>query len=102
MEPKPNSPQHRDYLQVNKILERVQDAVKARYATGMAGMADEALGRLDDVLAMWSVARARDAAWTHTETLWALQPFPVLSDDYLVALGRMVGLAGRGLLLPTL
>ena len=38
VEPKTNSPQHRDYLQVNEILERVQDAVKVRYATGLAGM----------------------------------------------------------------
>lgn len=102
VEPQAGSPQHRDYLKVNRILERVEDAVKARYATGLVGVADEALGRLDDVLAMWSVARARDAAWTQTETLWALQSFPGLADEYLLALARIVGLAGRGLLLPTL
>jgi len=102
IEPRTGSPQHRDYLKVNEILERVEDTVKARYATGLVGVADEALGRLDNVLAMWSVARARDAAWTQTETLWVLQSFPALADDYMAALARIVGLAGRGLLLPTL
>ena len=101
--PKQGSPQHRDYLKVNDILERVEGEVKERFAVGLVDVADEALGRLDDVLAMWSVARARDAAWAHAEILWALPAdSPELADDYTLALGRLVGLAGRGLLIPTL
>jgi hypothetical protein len=97
-----DSPQHRDYLRVNEILERVEGEVKERFATGLVGVVDEALGRLDDVVAMWSVARGRDAAWTQAQTLAALQATPELSERYLLVLGRMVGLAGRGLLVPTL
>lgn len=96
------SDQHRDYLMVNSTLERVQERVKDRFATGIVGVADEALGRLDDVIAIWSVARARDAAWSHAETVLVLRRFGQLHDDYLLTLGRTVGLAGRGLLIPTL
>ena len=96
------SPQHRDYLRLNEILERVQERVKERFAQGLVGVADEALGRLDDVVAIWSVARARDAAWTHAEVLWTLGPVEPLRTQYLAAMGRFVGLAGRGLLVPTL
>ena len=96
------TPQHRDYLRVNATLERVEDEVKERLATGLVAVADEALGRVDDVVAMWSVARARDAAWTHAQTLSTLKAVPVVADRFLLALGRMVGLAGRGLLIPTL
>jgi hypothetical protein len=97
-----DSPQHRDYLRVNEILAEVEEQVKLRFASGLIGCADEALGRLDDVLAMWSVARARDAAWTHGEVLWTVRKWGELRDSYLETLARMVGLGGRGLLLPTL
>jgi len=96
--PRRGSAQHRDYLRVNAILERVEERVKARFATGLIGVADEALGRLDDVVAMWKVARARDSAWTYAETLWAIRDRREHRDALVGALGRMVGLAGRGLL----
>lgn len=97
-----DSPQHRDYLRVNEILERVEEQVKRRLAGGLVGCADEALGRLDDVLAIWSVARARDAAWSHAEVLWALRELPSARRRYLETLTRIVGLGGRGLLLAVL
>ena len=56
--------------------------------------------RIDDVVAMWDVGRARDAAWTNAQTLWALRDEPALSARFLLALDRMVGLASRGLLVP--
>ena len=52
------------------------------------------------MLAMWNVDRARDAAWTNAQALWALGGAPPLASDYLLALDRMVGLASRGLLIP--
>lgn len=102
LEPKRGSPQHRDYLKVNELLERVQEEIKERFARGLIGVADEALGRLDDLVAIWKVARARDAAWTHAEALWALRALPGLTREYRETLGRMVELAGRGLLIPVL
>jgi hypothetical protein len=95
---KRNSAFHRDYLAVNKLLERVETRIKREFLTGELALADEALGRLDDVMAMWSVARARDAAWTWAETLSQL-PKP-LRKPFLDTLARSVGLAGRGLLVP--
>ena len=102
LEPEAGTPQYRDYLTVNGILSRVEDEVKRRFETELQQVADEALGRVDDVIAMWSVARARDAAWTHAEVLWSLRPLPALTAEYTLSLSRIVGLAGRGLLAPTL
>jgi hypothetical protein len=56
--------------------------------------------RLDDVVAMWDVARARDAAWANGQALWALRGARPVADAYLDALDRMVGLTARGLLVP--
>ena len=95
------SPQHRDYGRVNDLLASVEETAKQRFAVGLVGVADEALGRLDDVVAMWKVRRAREAAWTNAETLWKLRE-PLLRARFLLSLDRMVGLAGRGLLVPVL
>jgi hypothetical protein len=102
LRPARDSPQHRDYRRVDELLARVEERVKERFARGLIGVADEALGRLDDVVAMWSVARARDAAWTHAETLWAIRRVAPVREAFLLTLGRMVGLASRGLLVPVL
>ena len=56
--------------------------------------------RLDDVLAMWNVRKARAAAWTNAETLWALRDLPLTAGRFALTLDRTVGFAGRGLLRP--
>jgi Family of unknown function (DUF5995) len=97
------SPQHADFVLVNKVLASVEATVKSQYLTGWLRRLDRLIhrvDRLDDVVAMWNVSRARDAAWVNAEALWALRDQPELSADYLAALDRMVGLTGRGLLVP--
>ena len=95
------SPEHRDFEEVNSILVATEQRVKHWFATGFVAVVDRVFGRLDDVLAMWSVERARDQAWTTAETLVELAGAPSLRSEYLAALERLVGFAGRGLLIPT-
>lgn len=94
------SPEHADFLAVNKLLVTVERRVKRELVTGDFAVADEALGEIDDVIAMWKVERARDGAWTSAETLRSLRSAPDLADAFFLALDRMVGFAGRGLLHP--
>lgn len=94
-------PQHRDYLAVNKTLERVEGEIKARFATGALGDIDKVAGPLDDVVANWSVARARDNAWLTARTIHALRGKPMLYKEFMLGLGRNVGFAGRALLVRT-
>jgi hypothetical protein len=93
--------QHRDYRVVDGILLRVQDEIKERFTTGVVAQADKAFGRHDDVVANWSVERARDNAWTQAQTLAAIGDKPFLREQFLLALARTVGFAGRGLLVRT-
>ena len=97
-----DSDQHRDYLVVNDTLERVEGEIKARYTTGALGTIERAMGTLDDVLANWSVARARDNAWVTARTIRALQDKPLLLEHFMLGLARNVGFAGRGLLVRTM
>jgi hypothetical protein len=102
LEPRRGTPQFRDFVRVNDVLERVEEQVKARLLDEMLSVADEALGRVDDVLAMWSVARARDAAWTNAQALWELRGQADLRKAFLDTLSSIVGLGSRGLLVRTL
>jgi hypothetical protein len=95
-------PQHDDFRRINGLLEEVEQVVKLELATGVVAVAEQALGRLDDVVAMWKVRKARDTAWANAETLWALRDLPLVAGRYALALDRTVGFAGRGLLLPVL
>jgi len=95
-----DGPEHADFVAVNALLVATEARVKRDFVTGDLAIADEALGEVDDVIAMWNVERARDAAWTNAETLWLLKGSPDLADAFLLALDRMVGFAGRGLLRP--
>lgn len=96
-----DSAQHRDYLVVNATLERVEGEIKARFATGAVAGIDKAMGPLDDVIANWSVARARDNAWITARAIHALRDKPMLYEQFMLALARNVGFAGRGLLVRT-
>jgi hypothetical protein len=99
--PRRGSPEHRDFERVNSVLEVVAEQVKQILATGVVGEIDQDLGRLDDVVALWSVRKARETAYTNGEILWQLKEAPALNDAFLRNLDRLVGLSSRGLLVPT-
>ena len=93
---------HDDFERVNGILETVEAQVKSTFSVGVIGDIDKIAGRLDDILAMWSVRSARDAAWTHAEVLWTLGPAPLLRSGFFSNLDHFTGFAGRGLLVPVI
>jgi Family of unknown function (DUF5995) len=90
-------PRFADFERINGILESVEAAVKADFLTGPLRVLDEAAGQLDDVIAMWNVRAARDAAWTHGEVLWNLRS-AALRAAFVDSLDRFTGMAGRGLM----
>jgi hypothetical protein len=98
------SPQHSDFRRVNDLLALVEERVSASYMTGVLAFVNRVLhrhNRLDDVIAMWNVRRARDAAWVNGEVLWALRRDASLRAEFVATLDRTTGFAGRGLLVPT-
>lgn len=89
-----------DFDSINEILERVEEEVKVEFAVGLVGAVDRLGGQLDDAVAMWKVRSARSAAWTNAQVLWGLRNFPRLRDRFFDRLDGLVGMTGRGLLLP--
>jgi hypothetical protein len=97
--PVDDSPQHRDFVHVNRILAGVEEQVKAWFVTGVLADLDHAAGKVDDALAMWSISEARACAWHHAKTLWELRDRPPLFAAYQETLARLVDFGGRGILI---
>ena len=98
-----DSVQHTDFERVNDLLAAVEAKAKQQYLSGWLRSLDRLLHRvhrIDDVVAMWNIERAREAAWVNAETLWAIRDDADLTEDFLSTLDRTTGFAGRGLLVP--
>jgi Family of unknown function (DUF5995) len=89
-----------DFNGVNDLLEQVEREVKTEFAVGAIEIIDRLSGDVDDAVAMWNVRAARSAAWTNAQVLWGLRPLPFLRDRFFRRLDSLVGMSGRGLLLP--
>jgi hypothetical protein len=90
-----DTPEYRDFQKVNAVLKAVEDQVKVALLDPFIADVDHALGRVDDYLAMWSVAKARDDAWDRARKM---HRHP--DTDYDTFHDRLVGFAGRLLLSP--
>ncbi len=99
--PGEESPQYADFERVNGLLAATEKQVKDLYLDGLARKLDGEFHGVDDVVATWSVAAARQAAWTNGEVLWHLRSVGPIERTYLTTLDRSVGFASRGLLIST-
>ncbi|MDH3443643.1 MAG: DUF5995 family protein [Deltaproteobacteria bacterium] len=98
--PRRGSREYRDFDKVNGILEVAQEKARQFITTGIVGLIDESLGSVDDMLAGWSIRKARETAWTNAEILWRLNRAPAIRNEFLINLDRLVALSSRGILIP--
>ncbi len=98
MEPGPA--QHRDYDAVNALLRETEGRVKQWLLTDALKELDHAVGDADDAAAIWSLTRARDAAWIRAQVLWQLRHDAELRAAYMDVNDRATELASRALLIP--
>jgi hypothetical protein len=95
--PSRDSPEYRDYVEVNKILEATQKRVRGPLADYLIRDMDTLLGTADDFLALWSIGKAREDAWRRARKMLD-EP----DADYESFMDRFVGFASHLLLRPTL
>jgi hypothetical protein len=99
--PSDDGPQHADFETVNKVLATTEKQVKELYLDNLTRQIDMEFHGVDDVVAIWSVTAARDAAWTNGQVLWHLRNIGPVERAYVTTLDRTVGFASRGLLVST-
>ncbi|HEX8106673.1 MAG TPA: DUF5995 family protein [Kofleriaceae bacterium] len=93
-----NSPRCRDFAAINDILAAEMATAKRELFSRFDRIADVALGRVDDLLEVWSITAARDNAWSHGVALHQLRPGEA-KDAAVEAFDRTASLIGRLLLL---
>ncbi|MGW5240456.1 DUF5995 family protein [Monashia sp. NPDC004114] len=89
-----------DYQRMTEVLDTVQEQVRQSFFDGLDLELDRYAAPLANLIGSFSIARARDAAWTNAQVLWRLDGTEPLRTDYVTTLGRTVGMAGRVLLTP--
>ena len=99
--PGEDSAQHRDFELVNSLLSATEKQVKDTYLDDLMRKLDAEFDGVDDVVAIWSVSAAREAAWINGEVMWHLRSLGPIARGYLATLDRTVGFASRGLLVST-
>jgi hypothetical protein len=100
LEPKGGSGAQHDYNGVNGLIKEGEKRMKRWLLTGAVKELDHVVAPADDLAAVWSVERARDAAWIRAQVLWRLRGEPLLERAYIEMNDRATGLASRALLVP--
>jgi hypothetical protein len=98
--PQHASSQYNDFTALNTTLDSLIDAAKAELQVRLLGDALPPASRLEDTLAAWNMAAAREAAWNNAELLWHLADAPPISSAFLGTLDGLTALAGKTLLVP--
>jgi hypothetical protein len=100
--PDSSSPQYADFVSVNQLLSQVEVQVRPTLLAGTPLANGGSFAPLEDVIAMWSVADARQAAWDHSQAMWNLRSLPDIQAASLAALDGLTELASNGLLVRVL
>ncbi|MBS0262695.1 MAG: hypothetical protein JSS02_12145 [Planctomycetes bacterium] len=97
--PATNTPLHRDFERINHVLAAVEAQQKDRFIPPEWRAIDGLLLRLDDVVALWKVEAARDAAWTNGHVIWSLRG-TLAERPFIETLAATVQRASQALLIP--
>jgi hypothetical protein len=92
---------HADFERVNTVLASVEPTIRKSVEDAFLKDADRQFPGLQDVVANFSLVRARETAWTNARTLWLLNQIgPAEGTAFMDGLDHLTGFAGRGLLVP--
>lgn len=93
--------QYNDYTDLNTTLDSLVDSAKRTLHVRLLGDPLPPVSHLEDLLAAWGVAAAREKAWNNAQLLWHLKAFPdELTVGFLDALDGVTTFAGKALLVP--
>ena len=91
---------YNDYTALNSTLDSLIDAAKRTLNVRLPGGALPPVSHLEDTLAAWSVAAARESAWQNAGHLWQLRPMPLLGASFMDMLDGFTTVIGKTLLVP--
>jgi Family of unknown function (DUF5995) len=94
--PQHGTPQYTDYTGLNGAMDALIDKAKQTLNVRLLGDPLPAVSHLEDTLAAWDLAAAREKAWNTAENLW--QSSPALLDMQMDAIDGLTTVIGKILL----
>ena len=94
------SAEYRDYTAVNSTLDSLIDTAKKELMVRLLGDPLPSVSLLEDRLAAWSVAAARESAWTNGEVMWVTGGDRLLAPRFEAMLDGLTAVAGKTLMAP--
>jgi hypothetical protein len=98
--PQHGTSQYHDYTAINSTLNGLIDTAKRALRVRLLGDPLPPISHLEDTIAAWSLATAREKAWNSAEVLWQLQGFPPLAAAFIDSLDGLTTVASKALLVP--
>jgi len=98
--PQHGTAQYNDYTALNTTLDSLIEAAKITLNVRLLGDALPPASSLENTLAAWSVAAARESAWNNAELLWHLADEQVIAATFLDTLDGLTAVASKTLLVP--
>ena len=100
LDPTHDSAQYADFTALNTTLDSLIDTAKTEMHLRLLGDALPPVSALEDTIAAWSMAAAREAAWNNAELLWHLRDLPALATSFAGTLDGLTAVVSKGLLIP--
>jgi hypothetical protein len=98
--PRHGTPQYAGYTGLNATLDALIETAKKELHVRLLGDALPPVSHLEDTIAAWGTAAAREQAWNHAEALWALRDLPTIAAGYLDGLDGLTTFGNKMLLAP--
>ena len=96
--PQHGTAQYNDYTSINTTLDTLIDTAKQELNVRLLGDPLPAVSHLEDLLAAWNLAAAREQAWTTAECLW--QDSPLAAKIRMDGIDGLTTVIGKALLIP--
>jgi uncharacterized protein DUF5995 len=97
--PQHGTAQYRDYTSVNTTLDSLIQQAKQELHVRLLGDPLPPVSHIENTLAAWSVAAAREKAWTDSEILWRIEGTP-LAEAFLDGIDGITAALGKTILTP--
>jgi len=92
--------QFTDYTAVNATLDPLIQQAKTTLRVRLPGDALPPVSFLDNAIAAWGLAAARDKAWSASEVLWHIRGTPPVAAAFMDSLDGLATVASKVLLTP--
>lgn len=98
--PEHGTAQYDDFTNLNSTLDSLIDSAKQTLHLRLLGDLLPPVSHVEDTIAGWSMAAARENAWNNAEILWQLEAVPALAQRFGDGLDGIATVIGKALLVP--